>query len=138
MGVIVFLLFGFTDWLDGKIVRYREDVLGIKDHNKNLGGLLDAAADKFYIVPVLYEWGKDYYWQPMMLGYILLLFGYLYVGYKRCAERRDEDTDVFEHFWIGKMKFGIQIGLVLAVWIAGISILNGNGGIFGLTLFWEL
>ena len=44
--VVVLMVSGFTDWLDGKIARWM-------DQGSRLGALLDPAADRLYIVSTL-------------------------------------------------------------------------------------
>jgi phosphatidylglycerophosphate synthase len=117
LGIIVFLLGALTDWFDGKIVRYMEEFVPGWVHNKKIGAIRDGVADKFYIVFPLWDWGKSFFYHPLMYVYIFLaVTGYITIGYINWRRGDGEGRNVYEHLWIGKMKFALQIVLVCAVW----------------------
>jgi phosphatidylserine synthase len=53
LGITVFLFFAFTDWIDGKVARM-QGTQGV------YGALLDGIADKIFILPIIWQWGKTY------------------------------------------------------------------------------
>ena len=119
LGILIFILGALTDWFDGKVVKYLEEFVSGWAHDKKMGAILDGMADKFYVVPPLWDWGKSFFYHPLMVVYVFLaLTGYLTLGYVKWKRGSHKDENIYEHLWIGKMKFGLQLTLVGAVWVA--------------------
>jgi CDP-diacylglycerol--serine O-phosphatidyltransferase len=119
LGILSFLLFGLTDWFDGKVVRYREELNIGWEHNKRFGAILDGMADKVYIVPAMWDWGKDFLSHTLIAIYVCIAFtGYVIIAFINWRRGGDKTGNIYEHLWIGKMKFALQIILVCALWVA--------------------
>jgi CDP-diacylglycerol---serine O-phosphatidyltransferase len=132
LALAVFVAFALTDWIDGKVARYRDA------HNGKFGAWLDGAADKFFVLPVIGWWGKEFI--PIYLIYLLIFieFGgyviiYIINGKKVTSTINSAiglilpgkklpdpivKTDIYEHNLIGKIKFTLQAIMVIFIWTA--------------------
>ncbi|TAK95107.1 CDP-alcohol phosphatidyltransferase family protein [Patescibacteria group bacterium] len=118
---MVFLLFAFTDWADGKVARFRQQ------KSSGFGDLFDGLADKLFILPVLFWWGRDIIpimaWVTLIaveLGgqLLLLLYANLFVN----GQRRS----IYQHTIVGKIKMGLQVVMACALWIGHYLGLDGT------------
>jgi len=109
LSLIVFLLFALTDWVDGKVARFRNE-------QGNAGALLDGIADKVFILPIIAYWGIQFSHMVFVaLLFVIEIAGYLLVP---IFSVKREKEGIFEHIMAGKYKFALQVVLVSVLWIA--------------------
>jgi CDP-diacylglycerol---serine O-phosphatidyltransferase len=132
LSIFVFLLFAWTDWIDGKVARFRHA------QNGKLGAVLDGAADKFFVIPIIGWWGGEFIISYLIYLMAMIEFGgyfviYVINGKKVTAAinsvisffwpgRKLPDpmvkTDIYEHNLIGKIKFTLQVVMIVFIWVA--------------------
>lgn len=140
LSMAVFLLFALTDWVDGKVARFRGEQGGF-------GAKLDGAADKVFILPIIAYLGHEFSRatsEELLLDAELLVFigvlwlieggGYLviWIMYK-LGRIKKEKSEIYEHIMAGKYKFAFQVVLVGILWIANNF---GSGSMFWLSIIY--
>lgn len=115
LSIIVFLFFTFTDFLDGKIARY----LGIA--NGDTGAILDGLADKAFVIPVIWYWGRAFS-SFFLLAFMTIveIFGNLLILILQRLFKK-EKRGIYEHLNVGKHKFALQVALACLLWLAHFS-----------------
>ena len=114
LGLLSIAGFAITDWLDGKVARFKGE------HDGKHGALLDGWADKVFAVLILIFWGGPFagYFRFFLLGMIegggngLLWFFFKYGIIKKESEK------LYEHLLVGKIKFTLEVLLILVLWYA--------------------
>ena len=113
LGLVSFLAFSVTDWIDGKVARMRNN------GGENFGAIYDAIVDKIFIIPIIWWWGREF---ALDLIFALLaaieFFGNFLLYLFRNKVNSKNGKDIFEHLYIGKVKFSLQVILVVMLWIA--------------------
>lgn len=110
LGLIILILFALTDAVDGPIARE----LG---KNSKFGALLDATADKFFVNPLIWIWGREFARDELFI--VLLLVDFF--GNPALALLNKfilKKKNIFEHSWVGKWKLAFQVVLVIILWYA--------------------
>lgn len=109
------VFFSLTDMFDGMVARYKNQQSG------RFGALLDATADKCFALPLLYDWGKALSGTPYFKFEMAVMFvieasnGLLWILEKKGFVKSDI---LYEHLWSGKVKFVLQILLIVTLWFA--------------------
>jgi len=131
LGIGVLIFFALTDWIDGKVARFN----GLQ--SGRFGAILDGLADKFFALPIIWWWGRQY--APDIVFFLLFIiegggniFLYLFskknlvgklnsvIGFLFPGKHLPEPvikSDVYEHLMVGKVKFAFQICLIAVLWI---------------------
>lgn len=119
-----FLIFALTDWFDGKVYRMRNGIFGMSFkevalESSKLGSFLDGLADKCFVLPVIWYLGTCFSsWYVFLLlcviegGGSILIWVLKRVGYIK------RNGNIYEHLYVGKLKFGLQVFLVCILWTA--------------------
>ncbi len=116
-------VFALTDWIDGKTARFSGLV-------SEKGAFLDALADKFFILPILFFQGwKIVEPQPEWQVTFWVLFTFMVLAEisrpLMLLSKRFQKKHVHSIIW-GKYKFILQIFLAFALWIIILKNLIGN------------
>jgi CDP-diacylglycerol--serine O-phosphatidyltransferase len=115
--LLCFLLFVLTDWADGKSARFRKQVTAN-------GGILDGTADKFLVHPVTgyLVWrflAQCYsYWGVVIPALFLLMVASEFSRILMPLSKRFKKETHLHAILYGKWKFGVQVILVVALWLA--------------------
>lgn len=111
--LIAFLLFALTDWVDGKVARFRNE-------QGSAGALLDGIADKIFILPIIWKWGMQYVHPAFIYSLIFIeISGYCIIPvFYRLKLIKREKKEMYEHIMAGKYKFTCQVVLVFLLWVA--------------------
>lgn len=119
-----FLMFALTDWFDGKVYRMRNGIFGMSFkevalESSKFGSFLDGLADKCFVLPVIWYLGTCFSsWYVFLLlcviegGGSILIWALKKIGYIK------RDGNIYEHLYVGKLKFGLQVFLVCILWTA--------------------
>jgi len=112
-----FLFFILTDWADGKSARIREQVTAN-------GGILDGTADKFLVHPTtgLLVWmflsQCHSHWKVIVPTLFLLMVASEFSRiFMPLSKRFNKETHLHAILY-GKWKFGVQVILVVALWLS--------------------
>jgi CDP-diacylglycerol--serine O-phosphatidyltransferase len=115
--LLCFLLFVLTDWADGKSARFRKQVTAN-------GGILDGTADKFLVHPatgyLIWRFlAQCYsYWGVVILVLFLLMVASEFSRILMPLSKRFNKETHLHAILYGKWKFGVQVILVVALWLA--------------------
>jgi phosphatidylserine synthase len=114
IALLVFMAFAITDWLDGLVA-------WVKGKGETFwGSFLDGFADKVFVIPVLYAWGRQFSSDWLFWILVAIEFGgYILVKAMSALGIIEKDKeDLYKHLLVGKIKFGLQVALVFIIWIA--------------------
>ena len=116
LALVLFLLAGVTDYLDGYFARKYNAV-------SQLGEILDPIADKILILFVLF--GLAINLSSYLIGFIgaIIITREIWVGALRDLNARNGKTDATKVTFIAKIKTTIQI-FTLSIYLLGLSLNN--------------
>ncbi len=145
-----FIFSALTDWFDGKVARYRMNskhiIIGRIDkyiqrlkekENKNLieriiasdnfGDVLDGTADKFFVSPIIGYFGfivssYHYYWILIVAMIIIDITGNPTIKILEKKGMIEGEEKIYKHSVAGKIKYALQIVLVLLLWNEEVSL----------------
>ncbi len=127
IALVLFLLAALTDWLDGYLARKQSAITAF-------GIVMDPVTDKVLILGILFVLSSG---NPAMLPLWLVLinlFRELFVSGIR--QLRAYDGRLVGASWMGKLKFGIQVGFIAGVYLylilksAGMRLPGGDRVVF--------
>ncbi|MFZ5982387.1 MAG: CDP-alcohol phosphatidyltransferase family protein [Patescibacteria group bacterium] len=122
LALLLFSLFALTDWVDGKVARYRLATRGGKP--SRFGGLFDGAVDKIFVLPVLEGlieselWAVSDFWRNFTRQNFWIMVS---TEASRILMPLIPGFNLKEHAFAiiyGKIKFTLQVYLVGLLWIA--------------------
>jgi len=115
--LIAFLLFVLTDWADGKSARVRKQV------TPN-GGIFDGIADKCLVLVIagdlIWRFLPQCYslWKAIVLTlFLIMVLSEISRIWMPLSKRFDRKIHLYAVIY-GKWKFGVQVVLVVALWLA--------------------
>jgi len=110
--LLVFIFFAITDWVDGKVARFRNVA------NGKWGAILDGTADKFFVIPVLWHYGSHLIFTFSLVVMSIIEYGGNVLLYflNKSGKVRKVNGQIYEHLMIGKIKFFAQVVLAILLW----------------------
>jgi CDP-diacylglycerol--serine O-phosphatidyltransferase len=139
-GAVVYGLVSLTDWVDGKVKRYRDrhniegkigknivnllEKVGINYNDEKFGNVFDGGADKIHIIsPILYMIAggiSGSICQPLFFTMAFIDAGgqvFLWIK-SRSLRKKGDERDLFEHLKVGKFKYAFQVLFVLLFFLS--------------------
>lgn len=112
--LLAIIFFALTDWLDGKVARFKGEDGGKKKD------LLDGWADKVFAVILLWYWGRIFIGDVKfaMLSLIEGCGNFLVWFFFWAGILKKNEKDIYKHLLVGKIKFSLQIILLFILWFA--------------------
>ena len=124
MVLAVFILYAATDWFDGKVYRWRRGIFGhssnfVAMEDNKFGPIFDGITDKFFVLPVIWYLGSSFshFWVFASLCTIEGI-GNILIFILDKMRLIKSGRNIYEHLIIGKIKFGLQVALVIFLWAA--------------------
>jgi CDP-diacylglycerol--glycerol-3-phosphate 3-phosphatidyltransferase len=116
MALILFIIAGFTDWLDGYLARKYNAV-------SQIGEILDPIADKILIVFLFF--GLAINLSSYLIGFVaaLMITREIWVGALRDLNARNNRSDATKVTFIAKIKTTIQL-FTISIYLLGLALNN--------------
>lgn len=154
LGTLIYVIVSLTDWVDGKVKRYRDEHniegrvskaainflerIGIKYDEKKFGDAFDGGMDKIHIIcPVLalivLKAGPPIF-QPLFFAMMLNDVGGQFLLWRKNIQlvKQDQKKNIFEHLKVGKFKYVFQVLFVSLLFLS----MDKNNAVWSWWSFW--